>query len=880
MRILKVPAVKGLYNEFFDPDPTMLQEYPQIKNFTLRGEGAFWNSLFQSNRIEHLVKVLEDNLHSLQWQIPQYHSIIANPQEFLSRVLSAATEICSPSCDTRHFFSCLETLAILCKLYSDFEFFPIQLTLQDGFLLNDQSSDVIYQECLHPQKNPYLGFVDQTIMPLIKKAAPDILFIEGRLNHYLAAVAKRSKSLFPKLHICLTRHASEYYSLNKITALLKQNQELFQIVDSIVLEFFNETEELLVKALSQGKALCDVPNLLYKDASDVIQETCIEVPISQAKVDVYPRSYNSTADIHLEPFVKCHWNQCSFCGINKKYHYVDTLSSEKDFALKINQIKTLSDRYRYIWFIDEALRPSKMRLLATLLLENGVNVFWQARCRASVELIEDNLPELLYQAGLRELRIGLESASYSVLNLMHKFDQNFSLADMEKIIRAYTDVGISIHCPMILGFPQEEAGDRQKTYEFLTEMHEKYPLFSFNINILCLDISSSLYKYHAEYQMQGIRFPCTPKHFLGNWLAWMPPDRERALDAERQTFMREQLYPWMPYNSLTSPTLLYRLTETARRTLQWKTLCAHKKEPIFSYSMTLKTASSIAVTKESKNQYLVYCWESHHYMQGNGFLMQILNAFREPGNVTAVIKSLVAQNPNVFQYQELSGLIYKMFLHGYLTGNYSPCSGSGAEKVRAIYNDLYRTETYLYNLETERMLTDYQESLPPGEALELGIGMGRNIPFLLKRGFRVTGIDISDVAIQKLKETYGSQGVFVAEDIRQLTVQPLRYSLIVCSMVLSYLNNSELHTIAKTLQDSLKSGGYLFIKDLSNNDPLTKVPKDCVIEQRNFFTKEKILQLFPSLEPIEVSCVLRKEDHRIGCDGYFDLIYYLAKKSN
>lgn len=800
MKVLRIPAIGGLYHEFFDPNPCSLRTTAKVKNSILDGNGLFWGGLFQSDRIENVVNRLKDNLHANQWQIPQYRSIAANPQEFIRRAIQAPVKICSPSCGPEEFFSAQETITILCKLYSDFEFAPFQLTLQDGFLLNSESSDELYQGSLHMRTNPYLSFFDEKILPVIKAETPDIIFLEGRLDFYFAAVAMRTKLLFPDLHICLTRHSSEYYSLNKIKNLLKQNYSLFRIVDSIVLEFFGETETRIIEVLSKNESLQHVPNLLYQDSDGNIRETEFAAPSNCKQINVYVRNSGLIADIHLEPYVKCHWNQCSFCGINKKYHYEDHPSTGETLQKKILQIKSLSDTYHYIWFIDEALQPKQLCTFAQQLCSNNVDIIWQARCRANQELLENNLPELLYQSGLRELRIGLESASYAILKLMHKFEDTFRLELMESIIKAYTSIGISIHCPIILAFPQEEQGDRRKTYEFLLEMREKYPLFTFNLNILCLDISSSLYKNWAEYQIQSIHFPCKPQYFLGNWVIWMPSSIERDIDAERQTFMQEQLYPWLPVNALTPPTLLYRLSETSRRTLLWKSNGTWNQAKHFSFDMTLQIEPSLAITQEAENQYLIYCWESHHYMHGNRFLLELLDAFREPQNTTAVIKSLVSRNPAVYQYEELGNLIYKMFDYGFFVGEHLPYSGPADQKVKDTYNRIYGTETYLYELKPEKMLMENQNIFSKGEVLELGIGMGRNVPFLLKNGFHVTGVDLSDIAIRRLKEQYGTQGRFWAGDIRSFPIQPSHYTLIVCSLVLSYLDDAELSLLAERIK--------------------------------------------------------------------------------
>src|SRR5690606_41172149 len=47
-------------------------------------------------------------------------------------------------------------------------------------------------------------------------------------------------------------------------------------------------------------------------------------------------------------------------------------------------------------------------------------------------------------------------------------------------------------------------------------------------------------------------------------------------------------------------------------------------------------------------------------------------------------------------------------------------------------------------------LTETVESLPPGDALDLGCGNGGDALWLARRGWRVTAVDISAVALERL----------------------------------------------------------------------------------------------------------------------------------
>jgi SAM-dependent methyltransferase len=53
------------------------------------------------------------------------------------------------------------------------------------------------------------------------------------------------------------------------------------------------------------------------------------------------------------------------------------------------------------------------------------------------------------------------------------------------------------------------------------------------------------------------------------------------------------------------------------------------------------------------------------------------------------------------------------------------------------------------------------EALPPGRALDVACGAGRNAVWLARRGWRVTGVDFSDVALRAARELAASAGVEV-----------------------------------------------------------------------------------------------------------------------
>ena len=87
-----------------------------------------------------------------------------------------------------------------------------------------------------------------------------------------------------------------------------------------------------------------------------------------------------------------------------------------------------------------------------------------------------------------------------------------------------------------------------------------------------------------------------------------------------------------------------------------------------------------------------------------------------------------------------------------------------------------------------QVLTEVAAALHPGTALDLGCGEGADAIWLAQRGWRVTGIDISETAIARAASAAQSAGVqpdrirFVAADLSALGDED-RYDLVTASFL-------------------------------------------------------------------------------------------------
>lgn len=80
---------------------------------------------------------------------------------------------------------------------------------------------------------------------------------------------------------------------------------------------------------------------------------------------------------------------------------------------------------------------------------------------------------------------------------------------------------------------------------------------------------------------------------------------------------------------------------------------------------------------------------------------------------------------------------------------------------RADWNRRYAGTELLWTAEPNRFLVEETVGLTPGRALDLACGEGRNAVWLAERGWRVSGVDFADVAIEKARELAFRRGVDV-----------------------------------------------------------------------------------------------------------------------
>ena len=135
------------------------------------------------------------------------------------------------------------------------------------------------------------------------------------------------------------------------------------------------------------------------------------------------------------------------------------------------------------------------------------------------------------------------------------------------------------------------------------------------------------------------------------------------------------------------------------------------------------------------------------------------------------------------------------------------------------WNRRYAGGELVWTSAANRFLVEETATLPPGQALDVACGEGRNAVWLAERGWQVTGVDFSEVGLEKaggLASARGVQAQWVIADLLEYTPEPRRFDLV----LVFYLQvpADQRRAIVRTVAEAVAPGGmFLLVAHDSSN---------------------------------------------------------------
>ncbi len=175
-----------------------------------------------------------------------------------------------------------------------------------------------------------------------------------------------------------------------------------------------------------------------------------------------------------------------------------------------------------------------------------------------------------------------------------------------------------------------------------------------------------------------------------------------------------------------------------------------------------------------------------------------------------------------------------------------PASSVRAGFAREDWNARYAQKDLLWTAEPNRLFAAEVAGHEPGRALDVACGEGRNAVWLAERGWQVTAVDFSDVALGKgarLAESRGVEVDWVVADVLEYAPEQGAFDLVV--MLYLQLPHEELVRALRRAADAVAPGGALFVlgHDTTNLENGYGGPKDVSV----LFTPEDVTAVLDGL---------------------------------
>jgi len=161
------------------------------------------------------------------------------------------------------------------------------------------------------------------------------------------------------------------------------------------------------------------------------------------------------------------------------------------------------------------------------------------------------------------------------------------------------------------------------------------------------------------------------------------------------------------------------------------------------------------------------------------------------------------------------------------------------------WNERYASADRLFSAKPDATLEELAGALPPGRALDLGAGEGRNSLWLAGRGWRVTAVDLSDVALSRLAGQAAAQGLEVTTEVRDMNgflAGGEQFDLLVLANL--HPDPAERAELFSRSAAAVAPGGHLFLVG-HHIDSLGKAGPP---RPERLYTEDLLKDAFPGLE--------------------------------
>jgi SAM-dependent methyltransferase len=165
-------------------------------------------------------------------------------------------------------------------------------------------------------------------------------------------------------------------------------------------------------------------------------------------------------------------------------------------------------------------------------------------------------------------------------------------------------------------------------------------------------------------------------------------------------------------------------------------------------------------------------------------------------------------------------------------GDHDPGEHEHGEHVfgEQAWDERYRERSQLWSGKPNPVLVWEVARLPPGTALDAGCGEGADACWLAEHGWRVTGVDLSETALDRAAEQAERLGLDVSWIHADLTREPISGTFDLVTAHFLHMPSEPRRALFSNLVSAVAPGGILLVVGHDPSDLSTTVPRPALDE--------------------------------------------------
>lgn len=184
-------------------------------------------------------------------------------------------------------------------------------------------------------------------------------------------------------------------------------------------------------------------------------------------------------------------------------------------------------------------------------------------------------------------------------------------------------------------------------------------------------------------------------------------------------------------------------------------------------------------------------------------------------------------------------------------------SGIRSNDSKQMWDQKFSSTSYVYGKSPAKFLAENYHYLPfGGTVLDMGMGEGRNAVFLAQKGFKVTGIDISSVAVKKAQLLAKEFGVQINSVVASLNKYRIAEGSLDAIIAFYYVDR----TLIDKMKSWLKPGGIIIYEAYTVEQMQNKGLK--AENPAYYLKKQELLRLFPDMRILKFEEPVHEKEFR------------------